>query len=196
MAGIKKESYLNAALQLLPIGFAWNRALDSNFAKLLTPRAEQLEVVNTLAHRLIDERLLSNAFLLLDDWEAFYGLPECSEINTIETRRAALVAKDNEVGSFNKYYLEELAKQNGYAIKVIAHYPHHCMRDCIYPLYPQENAWRVFIYATSSNIRNMSCLDDVMNELVMIERSKIECFLKRFCYSHLEMVFIYEEENR
>lgn len=42
----------------------------------------------------------------------------------------------------------------------------------------------------------MSCLDDVMNELVMIERSKIECFLKRFCYSHLEMVFIYEEENR
>lgn len=195
MASIKKASYLNAALQLLPIGLAWNRALDGNFAKMFMPRAETLETVNANAHQLIDECILSNALMLLGDWEAFFGLPECSEINTIEARRAALVAKDNEIGSFNKHYLEDLAKQNGYAIKVIAHYPHHCMRDCSYPLYPQENAWRVFIYTTSSNIRNMSCLDDVTNELVMIERSKIECFLKRFCYSHLEMVFVYEEET-
>lgn len=193
MASIKQADYLDAALQLLPVGLAWNRAIDSNFAKLFSPMASQLAQANEAAHQLVDERILSNALLLLDDWEAFYGLPECTELNTIEARRAALVAKDNEIGSFNKYYLEELAKQNGYAIKVIAHYPHHCLRDCTYPLYPQENAWRVYIYTTSSSIRNMSCLDDVTNELVMIERSKIECFLKRFCYSHLEMIFVYEE---
>ncbi|WP_044469808.1 putative phage tail protein [Mannheimia massilioguelmaensis] len=193
MASLKKSDYLDCALQLLPIGLAWHRALDGNFAKLFAPRATQLANVNADAHQLVKERILSNAFVLLDDWEAFFGLPECTEINTIDARRAALVAKDNEVGSFNKYYLEELARQNGYEIKVIAHYPHHCLRDCTYPLYPQENAWRVFIYTTSKSIRNMTCLDDVTNELVMIERSKIECFLKRFCYSHLEIIFVYEE---
>ncbi|POY47173.1 putative phage tail protein [Avibacterium paragallinarum] len=193
MAGISTEQYLDAGLKLLPVGLAWTRHPDSNFAKILSIRAEQLSQANELAHQLVKERILGNAFLLLDEWEAFLGLPECSEINTIEARRTALVAKDNEIGSFNKHYLEEVAAQNGYQIRVITYYPHHCLRDCRYPLYPQENAWRVFIYTTSRNVRNMTCLDDITNELTMIERSKIECFLKRFCYSHLEMIFIYED---
>ncbi|MFQ1046645.1 putative phage tail protein [Avibacterium paragallinarum] len=193
MAGISTEQYLDAGLKLLPVGLAWTRHPNSNFAKILSIRAEQLSQANELAHQLVKERILGNAFLLLDEWEAFLGLPECSEINTIEARRTALVAKDNEIGSFNKHYLEEVAAQNGYQIRVITHYPHHCLRDCRYPLYPQENAWRVFIYTTSRNVRNMTCLDDITNELTMIERSKIECFLKRFCYSHLEMIFIYED---
>ncbi|MGY6090401.1 putative phage tail protein [Avibacterium paragallinarum] len=193
MAGISTEQYLDAGLKLLPVGLAWTRHPDSNFAKILSIRAEQLSQANELAHQLVKERILGNAFLLLDEWEAFLGLPECSEINTIEARRTALVAKDNEIGSFNKHYLEEVAAQNGYQIRVTTYYPHHCLRDCRYPLYPQENAWRVFIYTTSRNVRNMTCLDDITNELTMIERSKIECFLKRFCYSHLEMIFIYED---
>lgn len=194
MASLSPTQYLDAALKLLPIGLAWNRHPSSNLGKILAIRAEQLSQVNETAHQLVKERMLNNAFLLLEDWEAFYGLPECSEINTIEARRAALIAKDNEVGSFNKHYLEELAERNGYRINVVSHYPHHCGRDCIYPLYPQENAWRVFIYTTSKNIRHATCLEDVNQELVLFERSKVECFLKRFCYSHLEMIFIYQEE--
>lgn len=194
MANLTQVDYLDAALKLLPVGLAWNRSPDSNMGKILSIRAEQLVQVNETAHQLVKERMLSNAFLLLDDWEVFYGLPECTEINTIEKRRAALIAKDNEVGSFNKYYLEELAIRHGYQIKVVNHYPHHCLRDCGYPLHPQENAWRVFIYTTSKSIRNATCLEDVSQELVLFERSKVECFLKRFCYSHLEMIFIYQEE--
>lgn len=194
MASIATEQYLDAALKLLPVGLAWNRHPDSTLGKILAIRAEQLSQINETAHQLVKERMLNNTFILLNDWEAFYGLPECSEINTIEARRAALIAKDNEVGSFNKHYLEEVAARNGYQIRVVSYYPHHCLRHCGYPLYPQENAWRVFIYATSKSIRQMTCLDDVTNELTMIERSKIECFLKRFCYSHLEMIFIYDED--
>ncbi|EGV05693.1 hypothetical protein HMPREF9952_0758 [Haemophilus pittmaniae HK 85] len=195
MASLTTAMYLDAALKLLPVGLAWNRAPDGNLGKILAIRAEQLSRVNDTAHQLVKERMLSNAFILLEDWEAFYGLPECTEINTIEARRAALIAKDNEVGSFNKHYLEEQAAHNGYHIRVISHYPHHCLRDCMQPLYPQENAWKVFIYTTSRNVRNMTCLEDVTNELVMFERSKVECFLKRLCYAHLELVFIYEEEQ-
>lgn len=193
MANLTQVDYLDAALKLLPVGLAWNRSPDSNIGKILSIRAEQLVQVNATAHQLVKERLFSNAFILLDDWEAFYGLPECTEINTIEARRAALIAKDNEVGSFNKFYLEELAAHNGYQISVIEHYPHHCMRDCMQPLHPQENAWKVFVYTTSRHVHNMTCLESVTNELVMIERSKIECFLQRLCYANLELVFIYEE---
>ena len=195
MANLTQMDYLDAALKLLPVGLAWNRSPDSNMGKILSIRAEQLVQVNETAHQLVKERMLSNAFLLLDDWEVFYGLPECTEINTIETRRAALIAKDNEVGSFNKYYLEELAIRHGYQIKVVNHYPHNCLRDCGYSLHPQENAWKVFVYTQSRHIRNMTCLEDITRELVMIERSKIECFLKRLCYANLELVFVYEEEK-
>jgi uncharacterized protein YmfQ (DUF2313 family) len=195
MASVMQKYYLDAALKMLPPGLAWNRAPDSYLAQLLACRCDSLETHNQTGHQLINERLPRNAFLLLDGWESFFGLPECgTEISTIESRRAALTAKDNEVGSFNKHYLQDIARKNGYEINIVAHHPHHCRRDCVYPLHPPENAWRVFIYTTSKSIRNATCLDDITNELVMIERSKIECYLQRFCYSHLEMVFVYEEE--
>ena len=193
MASLSQGQYLDAGLKLLPVGLAWNRAPDSQIGKVIDVRAEKLTQVNQTAHQLVRERLLSDAFLLLDDWEAFYGLPECSEVLTVDSRRQALVAKDNEIGSFCKPFLEEIARANGFDIRVITHYPHHCQRDCLYPLHPAENAWRVFIYTKSKNIRNATCLEDVSQELVLFERSKVECFLKRFCYSHLEMIFVYED---
>ncbi|WKS99801.1 DUF2313 domain-containing protein [Gallibacterium salpingitidis] len=195
MASITQAQYLDAALKLLPVGLAWHRSYDSTLAKLLAVRAEQLESSNDAAHRLIAERMPGNAQILLDDWEQFFGLPECSDVSTIAARREALKSKDNEVGSFNKYYLEDIARQAGYTIEVVTYPPHHCLSDCAYPLYPQENAWRVYINTTSKSIRYASCLDDVTTELVITERSKVECFLQRFCYAHVEMIFVYEEEN-
>lgn len=195
MASITQAQYLDAAIKMLPPGLAWDRAPSSNVAQLLACRCDSLERHNYAAHQLINERLVSNAFVLLDDWESFFGLPECkTETSTIESRRAALMAKDNEIGSFNRHYLEQIARRNGYEINVVTHLPHHCNRDCIYPIHPQENAWRVFIYTTSKSIKYASCLEDVNQELMLFERSKVECFLKRYCYAHLEMVFIYEED--
>ncbi|MGX2947340.1 YmfQ family protein [Frederiksenia canicola] len=192
---VTQADYLNAGLQLLPQGLAWQRNPNGNLAKLLNVRAAQLARSNTVAHSLVSERIPANAQLLIDEWEAYFGLPDnChSEIPTLESRRKAIATKDNEIGSFNKYYLEELARQQGFEVRVVNHYPHHCLRDCTYPLHPQENWWRVFIYTQSKSIRHANCLDDVMNELTLIERSKVECVLKRYCYAHLEMVFIYED---
>lgn len=71
MANLTQMDYLDAALKLLPVGLAWNRSPDSNMGKILSIRAEQLVQVNETAHQLVKERMLSNAFLLLDDWEVF-----------------------------------------------------------------------------------------------------------------------------
>lgn len=191
---IGSGQYLQAGLALLPQGLAWQRVPSGNLAKLLNVRAMQLARVNQTAHLLIAERLPANAQLLIDEWEAYFGLPECeTEFPNLDIRRKAIAAKDSEVGSFNKSYLEELARKRGFDIRVVNHYPHHVLRDCTYPLHPQENWWRVFVYTESKSIRHATCLDDVMNELVLAERSKVECFLKRYCHAHLEMIFIYEE---
>ncbi|WP_227718417.1 hypothetical protein [Pasteurella multocida] len=53
-----------------------------------------------------------------------------------------------------------------------------------------------FVYSPAvSIIRQATCLDDVLKNLVLFERNKeLECLLKRCAYAHLEFVFIYEEE--
>lgn len=191
--------YLDAAIKLLPVGLAWKRALDSNLAKVLAVRCDQLVDVNSKAHTLIKERMPGQATLLLEEWEGFYGLPECGRQivgKTLVQRQKQVQEKENEVGSNSKRFLEEIATQAGFKVRVVNHYPHHCLRDCTYPLYEQANHWRIFIYTTAvSSIRYATCLDDVVKNLTIFERNKeLECLLKRYQYAHLEFVIIYEEE--
>ena len=193
--------YLDAAIKLLPVGLAWKRALDSNLAKVLAMRCDQLVDVNSKAHTLIKERMPGQATLLLEEWEGFYGLPECGRQivgNTLVPRQKQVQEKENEVGSNSKRFLEEIATQAGFKVRVVSHYPHHCLRDCTYPLYEQANHWRIFIYTPAvSSIRYATCLDDVVKNLTIFERNKeLECLLKRYQYAHLEFVFIYEEETQ
>lgn len=192
------EQYLDAAIKLLPVGLAWKRALDSNLTKVLAVRCDQLVQVNTQAHALIKERMPGKATLLLEEWEGFFGLPECGRQiagKTVEQRQKQVQQKENEVGSNSKLFLEDIATQAGFKIRVVNHYPHHCLRDCTYPLYEQANHWRIFIYTPAvSDIRHANCLDDVLKDLMLFERNKeLECLLKRYQYAHLEFVFIYEE---
>lgn len=193
--------YLDAAIKLLPVGLAWKRALDSNLAKVLAVRCDQLVDVNSKAHTLIKERMPGQATLLLEKWEGFYGLPECGRPivgKTLVQRQKQVQEKENEVGSNSKRFLEEIATQAGFKVRVVNHYPHHCLRDCTYPLYEQANHWRIFIYTPAvSSIRYATCLDDVVKNLTIFERNKeLECLLKRYQYAHLEFVFIYEEETQ
>lgn len=194
-----QEQYLDAAVKLLPVGLAWKRALNSHLTKVLAVRCDQLVEVNSKAHQLIKERMPGKATLLLEEWEGFFGLPECGRKitgKTLEQRQQQVQEKENEVGSNCKLFLEEIAQKAGFKVRVLNHYPHHCLRDCTYPLYEQENHWRVFIYSPAvSIIRQATCLDDVLKNLVLFERNKeLECLLKRYAYAHLEFVFIYEEE--
>lgn len=196
---ITQEQYLDAAIKLLPEGLAWQRTLDSHLAKILAVRCEQLTEVNQQGHALVKERMPGQAILLLEEWEEYFGLPECGrqiEGKTILARQMQVKQKEDEVGSNSKRFLEDIAEQAGYKIRVIAHYPHHCLQSCTYPLYEQANHWRVFIYTSAvSTIRHANCLDDVLKNLVLFERNKeLECLLKRYEYAHLEFVFIYEEE--
>ncbi|EJS85121.1 hypothetical protein AAUPMB_20847, partial [Pasteurella multocida subsp. multocida str. Anand1_buffalo] len=79
------EQYLDAAVKLLPVGLAWKRALNSNLTKVLAVRCDQLVEVNNKSHQLIKERMPGKATLLLEEWEGFFGLPECGRKITGKT---------------------------------------------------------------------------------------------------------------
>lgn len=198
---IKREDYLLAALKLLPQGRAWQRSLDGNLAKVLAVHCEELARVNATVHQLMDERFPVRAKLLLEDWEGYFGLPECGrkiEGKSLEQRQQQVQEKEGEVGSNSKLFLEDVAKRAGFKVRVVNHFPHHCLRDCTYPLYEQANAWRIFIYTPAmSPVRYATCLDDVRKHLALFERNKeLECLLNRYAYAHLELVFIYEEDSK
>lgn len=179
--------YLDTAIKLLPVGLAWKRALDSNLAKVLAVRCDQLVEVNGKAHDLIKERMPGQATLLLEEWESFFGLPEAGRQivgKSIAERQAQVKEKEEELGSSSKIYLEEAAKRAGYQIEIVNYYPHHCLRDCLYPLYNYENAWRIFIY-TEKLATNPTDEVDRNQELQQI--------LKRYCNADIEMVFIYKD---
>ncbi|WP_346556638.1 putative phage tail protein [Mannheimia haemolytica] len=184
---ITHEQYLDAAVKLLPVGLAWKRALDSHLAKVLAVRCEQLVTVNTQAHALVKERMPGKATLLLEDWESFFGLPEAGRQivgKTIAERQAQVKEKEEELGSSSKIYLEEAAKRAGYQIEIVNYYPHHCLRDCMYPLYEYQNAWRIFIYTEKLPTNPTDEVD---------RNQELQEILKRYSNADVEMVFMYKD---
>ena len=104
--------YQKQFLQLQPPGLAWNRRLDSNSGKLWLTAGDGLARVEAEAYRLIDEANPLTTFEALMDWERVLGLPdECGQLgDTIEIRRADVIAKLNHpVGQSKQYYIDFMA---------------------------------------------------------------------------------------
>jgi uncharacterized protein YmfQ (DUF2313 family)/photosystem II stability/assembly factor-like uncharacterized protein len=111
-----RADYLQPALQLLPPGRAWPRfGLLKTFLHGLTMEFWR---VHRRAGNIVDELDVRTTVELLTDWERILGLPECSEPETFDGRRAAVVAKmiatqghDQSLG-----FWQELAKSLGFEV--------------------------------------------------------------------------------
>lgn len=194
---ITAQDYAQSAVKLLPQGLAWTRDLNSELVNVATLRDTALAQVNETAHQLLSERILQNANLLLSDWEKCYGLPQCGhgEDLSIYERQQALAFKDAMVGSFNDRYLVELAKLHGFNIQIERRLPHNCIRDCTYPLHPTENAYRVFVHCEEGSVKNWVIGSSINEPLKIYNRSEVECIFKRIAYAHLEVIFIYKQQE-
>lgn len=89
---ITNEKFGPLVMDLLPHGHAWDRE-DPVLQELVLAESLELSRVDVRARGLERELDPSQTFELLTDWEASYGLPECSQPTTLEGRRAALTAK-------------------------------------------------------------------------------------------------------
>lgn len=189
------EQYQQAGLALLPIGRAWTRSPDSQLGKLMLGLGDELARIDGLGDRLLDESFAESAFMLLPDWEAFAGLPDCPTSNdtTIENRRLALAAKLKMTGSLCTAFFEQLAAERGYNIKIREYYPHHCLRTCRYPLYPESNWWTAYVYVGAPFLHDMTVLDGVTTRLKVYDYGDLECLLERYRPAHIHFVYISED---
>lgn len=80
------------AHELLPRGLAWDPE-DPLRQDLVAAQCTELSRVDVRADALLRELDPATTFGLIDDWETELGLPECSTPETLEARRAAVLAK-------------------------------------------------------------------------------------------------------
>lgn len=190
------EHYQQAGLALLPLGLAWSRSPDSQLGKLMLGLGDELARIDALGDRLLDEVFADNAFMLLPDWEGFAGLPDCPAADdlTIDNRRLALAAKLKMTGSLCTKFFEQLAAERGYSVKIREYYPHHCMRPCTYPLYPESNWWTAYVYVSAPFLHYMTVLDGVTTRLKVYDYGDLECLLDRYRPAHIHFIYVTEND--
>lgn len=187
------EDYRDAGLQLLPRGYAWDKELGSENAKLHLGFGYEFSRIESTGELLLREVIPSDAMLLLKEWEEFAGLPDCSidETATVEMRHQALSAKIKMTPSLCSKFLEKIATDRGYTIKIVDRYPHHCMRGVNYPLNPWHNWWIAYVQVFNYTSHYMTVLDNVNTHLKVSDYGDLQCLLERYKPAHINL--IYEE---
>ncbi|MFB9086062.1 YmfQ family protein [Erwinia tracheiphila] len=189
------QDYQQSGLKLLPNGKAWTKKPDSQLARLMLATGEEFARVDSINDALLNEMHPDRAFLLLDSWEDFAGLPDCSidRDAPIENRRSALKTRLTMAGSLCIPFYEQLAASRGYSIRLVERYPHHCLRSCIYPIHPETNWFRVFVYVASTVTHYSTVLDNCTQRLRVADAADLECLLERYTPAETEFIFIYED---
>jgi len=118
--GMTADQYLSQLQALLPSGAAWPRHPDSDQTKLLRALAEELARIDRRAEVLLDEADPQTTTELLPDWEAAHGLPDpCTgPLDTLQQRRAAVLAKLTSQGGQSLPFYIQLAKALGYTVTI------------------------------------------------------------------------------
>lgn len=189
------QDYQQSGLHLLPNGKAWTKAPDGSLAQLMLATGDEFARIDNVNDALLNEMHPDRAFMLLESWEDFAGLPDCSidREATIESRRSALKTKLTMAGSLCIPFYEQLAASRGYSITLVECYPHHCLRGCNYPIYPEKNWFRVFVYVASTVSHYSTVLDNCKQRLRVADAADLECLLERYAPAETEFIFIYED---
>lgn len=113
-------AYARQLKALLPQGVAWNLQPESVLSKVMLALADELSRVDSRAvdlEREIDPR---STVELLIDWERILDLPDgCTpDGQTVEQRRAAVVAKYTQLGGQSRQFFIDVADALGYAITI------------------------------------------------------------------------------
>jgi uncharacterized protein YmfQ (DUF2313 family) len=123
------SDYLYAWNTLLPKGQAWNRDFDSVQQMLWAGLTQYWGDVDANAALLLTtESDPRKTLMLLPDWEHAWGLPDpcVTAPQTIDARRAALIAKMTLLGCQSRQCLINYAAELGYTITISEYSPYIC----------------------------------------------------------------------
>lgn len=166
--------------------------MNADLTRFLRALARRLSRTEADSDALISEMRPETTFLLLPDWEAYLKLPECElPEGTVEARRAAVVEKYHRKGGLAPWQIEGVAKALGFTITVRVLLPHHCMRDCMYPLYPARYRWLLQVDVRDIQGGRFTCMDNVMTPLLTDRARNLECVLSKYRLAGTNYEYLY-----
>ena len=115
------RAYLAQAIALFPFGPAWYAPVGSTTRALLEALATEAARIDERGDKLLKEMDPTQTFEMLSDFEKTAGLPDAcagDEVNTIESRRAALLVRLRALGGQSIEYFTDLAATYGFAITI------------------------------------------------------------------------------
>ena len=151
---------------LLPQGDAWRAEPGSHLGNLIDALAEECARIHGRALALIEESDPRTTTELIGEWEKSVGLPgRCAQPQTLEGRRAALVAKVTSNSSPTEARAHFLAALAGYEIVITKYWePYTCVSYCNALFY--SDVWRsVWDVTTESGAEDalLRCLIEDMD---------------------------------
>lgn len=192
--GHSVTQWSNSIMQQMPIGVIWQRETSLDLYKYVAGYAPRLEAAEISADGLLLEMRPMTTLQMLQEWEGYLALPECSTANqTIESRRAAVVEKYYRKGGLQPLNIEKLAADLGFDIEVQELYPHHILRGCNYPLYEEKYRHVLRIYVKGITQAYATCVDDCLTPLVLQTAAILECTLNRFKMAGKYYEYYYQE---
>lgn len=195
MGVITHDDYHHSHLMLLPNGAAWSKESGALY-DLSLALTKAYERVSSSADQLEDELLPETSFYLLAEYEEAFGLPECDQLfeGTIESRRQAVFAKDTHQGGLSPWALEKLCAGYGFDVTITPVRRHHCLRNCMHPLYSYDSQFDIVATVRSSAPIRMTVLDDCLTPLVRFNELAITCLLEKYVIGGWEVIYVFEEE--
>ena len=116
-----EASYFQQLQQLLPPGPAFDLELQPDLAQMLASLAPELARVDQNNEALLLELNPATATVLLPVWEGYLGLPDVCVVpgsQTLEERRAAVIAKLTATGAPQLSFYQRLGVQSGVPIQI------------------------------------------------------------------------------
>lgn len=158
----------------------------------------QLDVAQAITEALLIEIDPRTTDLLLDDWERVYGLPDgCSDIGqSIEQRRAALLAKVSDSGGLSKRYFLQVAEELGYRDTSITTFvPSNCEMTCEMPLRGERFRFLWTVNLPHQNDNHIVFRADTRcdSRLDSYAFGALECQFMRLKPAHTQVIFTYKE---
>jgi uncharacterized protein YmfQ (DUF2313 family) len=189
------EDYLAQMQNHLPPGPAWPRDIESLTTKLLTSFSEEYARIDARINDLLDEIDPQTTLELLPDWERILGLPdECVETaQTIQQRRAAVLAKLRNQGGQSRAYFIALAAYLGFEITITEFTPFRAGISAVGdPLCGTDwwYAWRVNAPETTSVFFRVGS-SAVGEPLQSFGNELLECVFSRLKPAHTNIIFAY-----
>ncbi|MQT41408.1 DUF2313 domain-containing protein [Pseudomonas sp. FSL R10-1350] len=116
-----EASYFQQLQQLLPPGPAFDLELQPDLAQMLAALAPELARIDQNNEALLLELNPATATVLLPVWEGYLGLPDVCVVpgsQTLEQRRAAVIAKLTATGAPQLSFYQRLGVQSGVPIQI------------------------------------------------------------------------------